>query len=233
MINKFSHQTLESMSQAVWYNRWTLEKIKPYLKNKILEVGCGIGNFTQTLTNYGEVFAIDIEKNYLQQIHKSLGNKAKVGFGDIENDKYFLNGQQFDSIVCLNVLEHIEKDDLALKNVYKLLKNQGYLILLVPIHPFLYGEIDQAIGHLRRYTKGEILSKLKSSGFNILRSRKLNFLGALGWFVAGKILGEKTIGDERIKIFNFLAPYVLPLENLIEPPIGTSILVIAQKEKRP
>jgi len=217
------------MSQAVWYNQWTLKKFEVYLKGKILEVGCGIGNFTSTLISYGEVFAIDIEKNYLHKIHKSLGNKAKVGFGDIENDKYFFNGQKFDSIVCLNILEHIEKDDLALKNIYKLLKDQGYLILLVPIHPLLYGKIDQAIGHFRRYTKEQIVSILKSSGFNILSSRKLNFLGAVGWFIAGKILGENRIDESKIKIFNFVAPLILPLEDVIEPPIGTSILLIAQK----
>lgn len=230
MRNLHSTKTLESMSQAVWYNRWTLEKIKPYLKNKILEVGCGIGNFTQTLTNYGEVFAIDIEKNYLERIHKSLRNKAEVGFGDIENDKYFFNGQKFDSIVCLNVLEHIKKDELALKNIYKLLKNQGYLILLVPIHPSLYGKIDQAIGHFRRYTKKDLFRKLKEVGFKIIKDRKLNFLGAIGWFISGKLLKEERVGDEKIKIFNLLAPLILPLEDLIEPPFGTSILIIAKRD---
>lgn len=232
MKNGHGHETLESMSQAIWYNQWTLKKFEPFLRGKILEVGCGIGNFTQTLTNYGEVFAIDIEESYLQQISKTLKNKGKIGFGDIEKGKYFFDGQKFDSIVCLNVLEHIGNDVMAVKNLYQLIKNHGYLILLVPIHPFLYGRIDQAIGHFRRYTKEEIINKLKMSGFNIIKSRKLNFFGAIGWLVAGKILKEEKVEDEKIKIFNFFSPFILPLENLIEPPLGTSILIIAQKGKR-
>lgn len=224
--------TLESMSQAVWYNQWTLKKFLPYLRGEILEVGCGIGNFTLSLTECGAVWAIDISREYIKETKRLIGNKAQIGFGDIERGKYFFGSQKFDSIVCLNILEHIKDDNLAINNLFKLLKNEGTLILLVPAHQFLYGEIDKAIGHFRRYTKLEIIKKLQTAGFMILKQRRINFLGAVGWLLTGKIFREAAVGYKKIKMFNLVAPLTLPLEDLIEPPLATSILVIAKKEMR-
>lgn len=228
MRNSYSTITLESMSQAVWYNRWTLDKFKKYLKGEILEVGCGIGNFTKSLREYGSLYAIDIDKNYINEVKKQANVKA--GFGNIEIGRYFFGGRKFDVVVCINVLEHIKRDDQALKNLYKLLKNEGFLILLVPAHPFLFGEIDKSIGHSRRYIQEKLVRQLETFGFKILSYRKLNFLGAIGWYVSGRIFRESRVNEDKIKIFNFLAPFILPLEDLIEPTFGTSILIIAKKK---
>lgn len=230
MKNSHAGKTLESMSQAVWYNRWTMQRFSPYLKGEILEVGCGIGNFTNFLTSFGKVWAIDVEVNYIRQTKKLVGIKAKVGFGDIEGKKYFFDQKKFDCIVCLNVLEHIKDDEQALKNMFKLLKRGGELILLVPAHQQLFGVIDKSIRHYRRYEKKELLNAVKRVGFKIIKARKLNFLGAIGWFIAGKLLKEENIDDHKITIFNLIAPPLLFLENFLEPPIGTSILVISQKK---
>lgn len=226
---KDSTITLESMSQAVWYNAWIFDKFVNFLHGDILEVGCGIGNFTNFLTRFGNVWAIDVEKEYVIKTQKLLKEKAKIGFGDIENGEYFFGNQRFDTIVCLNVLEHIKDDESALNNFFRLLKKDGRLILLVPSHKFLFGEIDKSIYHFRRYNKYEICRRLEEIGLKINKSRRLNFLGALGWFIAGKILKETSVKEKNIKIFNLIAPILLQFENLIEPPIGTSILIIAQK----
>ncbi|MEK7616859.1 MAG: class I SAM-dependent methyltransferase [Patescibacteria group bacterium] len=229
MNNGFGQQTLESMSQAVWYNRWTLNKFKKYLKGEILEVGCGIGNFTRSLKDYGDVYAVDIDKHYINEVKKIIGGRA--GFGDIEKGKYFFKDKKFATVVFINVLEHIKKDKEALRNLYLLLKDGGYLILLVPAHRSLYGMIDESIGHFRRYEKKDLVKKLTGVGFKILGCRKLNFLGAIGWFLTGKIFGENRVSKNKIGLFNLVAPLTLPIENIIEPPFGTSILVIAQKTK--
>ena len=221
-------KTLESMSQAVWYNKWTLKKFESFLNGEILEIGCGIGNFTKSLTDYGQVWAIDID-NYNLTKTKRIIKRDKVGFGDIEKGEFFFNKKKFDTIVCINVLEHIEDDIKAVKNLYQLLKPKGVLILLVPSHPTLYGQIDRSIGHFRRYSKNILNEILKKVGFKIIKSRRLNFLGSIGWFIAGKILKESKIKKDQVKIFNLFAPLVLKLEDLFEPPIGTSILTIAQR----
>ncbi len=228
MENNFGEQTLESMNQAEWYNQWTLDKFKDYLSGKILEVGCGIGNFTKTLTKFGKIWAIDIDENFIKQTKKEVTD-AKIGFGDIEKDKYFFKDEKFDTVVCINILEHIKEDSRAIDNMHKIFKEEGTLILLVPAHPFLYGEIDKSIGHFRRYSKKEIITKLQMSGFVILKFRSLNLLGALGWFISGRVLKNKIVDQSKIKLFNLIAPIFLRLEDLINPSFGTSFLIIAKK----
>lgn len=222
-------KTLESMSQAVWYNKWTVKKFASFLKGDILEVGCGIGNFTTTLKEYGNVWAIDINENYVKQTAQSVNDNTNVGLGNIEKGKYFFKGQKFDCIVCLNVLEHIRDDKRALENMYELLKTDGFLILLVPAYDFLYGEIDKSIGHFRRYNKNQLKSMLEDMGFKIIKSRVINFLGGIGWWISSKLFSEIRVDENKIQVFNFVAPMVLPLEDVIEPPFGTSILIVAKK----
>lgn len=229
MNSNASEETLESMSQAVWYNRWTLKKFSSFLKGDILEVGCGIGNFTQLLRSYRSVWAIDINNEYIEQTKKNVNGGVRMGVGDIEKGSYFFERQRFDTVVCLNVLEHISDDNKALENLYKLLRKKGYLILLVPAHQFLYGQIDKSIGHFRRYSKKKLESKLKKIGFNIINSKKVNLLGSIGWFIEGKIFKKSKIEESKVKIFNLLAPFFLNAENFAEPPMGTSILTVAQK----
>lgn len=222
-------ETLESMSQAIWYNQWTIKKFSTYLKGEILEVGFGLGSFTQTLTNYGEVTAIDINTIYLKRIKNRYKHKAKVGFGDIEAGKYFFKNKKFDSVVCISVLEHIENDKKALKNMFTLLKKSGFLILLVPAHDFLYGEIDKSIRHFRRYNETEIKNLLIEIGFKIKSFRFLNFIGGIGWWISAVLLRNKIVTEGKLRLFNIFAPFILTFEDLLKPKFGTSILVIAQK----
>lgn len=223
------HMTLESMGQALWYNRWTMNKFTPYVNGDILEVGCGIGNFTPALAKIGKVWAMDIDRHSISKTKSLKLKSVRVGLGDIEKDRYFFDNRKFDSIVCLNVLEHIKNDVRALTNMHGLLKKNGRLILLVPIHPLLFGTIDLAIDHYRRYKPNGIVDELKDAGFHIISTRKLNFVGAFGWWFNGKILKRKRVSRRGIKLFNHLAPLLLPIEDVIEPPFGTSILVIAKK----
>lgn len=229
-MNKYQgSSTLESMSQADFYNKWTLSKFDKYLKGEILEVGCGIGNFTSTLSKFGRVTAIDIDQTLIEKFKNGNNANVNAGYGDIEKGEYFFKEKAFDTIVCINVLEHIRNDTKALENMFKLLKDKGSLILLVPINNFLYGEIDKSIGHFRRYNPKDLLKKMQDLKYSIDFYKKINFAGAIGWFIAGKIFKYKQITENKIKLFNLISP-ILYLENLIEPPVGTSILIVAKKE---
>lgn len=230
MSSSKAQNTLESMSQAQWYNRWTLNKFNKYLKGDILEVGCGIGNFTRDLTKFGKVWSIDINNEYVQKIQEQISKDVQVGFGDIEKGKYFFRDKKFDSIVCLNVLEHIKDDTRSLDNLSYILKTGGFLILLVPAHQLLFGEIDKSIGHYRRYNKQQMKKMVLSSDLQIIKIRILNILGGIGWWFSSKVLSNKQVSGGKIRLFNLIAPIILPLEDIIEPPFGTSILIIAQKK---
>jgi len=226
------HITLESMNKASWYNNWTVNIFKSHLRGDILEVGCGIGSFTEMLLSYGNVYAFDIDESCIEQTRQVIDQKENVGFGDIENGDYFFGEKTFDTITCINVLEHIKYDKKPLKHIHRLLKTAGVLILLVPAHPFLYGKIDQEIGHYRRYTKKGITALLEDADFDIVYARKMNGLGSIGWWFTGKILKDTSVSEKKLKFFDKIAPFVLPIEEIIEPLIGTSVLAIAKKKQR-
>lgn len=228
-MDNYGKLTLESMSQAGWYNTWLENKVRPFLKGDILEIGCGIGNFTKDLVKFGQVWAMDIDKSYVLKT-KENSPLANVGLGNIETGEYFFKDKKFDNIVCINVLEHIKDDKKALLNLYSLLKKNGSLILIVPAHQFLYGEIDRSIDHFRRYTKSKLKKQFKNLNFKTVFCKELNMLGAIGWLVAGKVLKEKTVKKERIFIFNKIGPIYLKLENLFEPPFGISVMIIGTKQ---
>jgi SAM-dependent methyltransferase len=205
---------------------------KSHLQGDILEVGCGIGNFTEMLLSYGNVYAFDIDENYIEHTCQKMDRKENVGFGDIENGNYFFGEKTFDTVICMNLLEHIEHDKKALKNIHHLLKPAGVLILLIPAHPFLYGKIDQEVGHYRRYTKKGVRALLEEGDFDIVYVRKMNGLGGIGWWFTGKILKDTAVSENKVQFFDKIAPIVLPIEKIIEPPIGTSVLAIAKKKQR-
>ncbi|MEK7470473.1 MAG: class I SAM-dependent methyltransferase, partial [Patescibacteria group bacterium] len=183
------------------------------------EVGAGIGNFTSKLSKYGKVTAIDYDPNY-----------KNANYGDIESNKYFFKNKKFESIVCMNVLEHIKDDKKALSNMFNLLNHGGKLILLVPAHQWAFGRIDKGLGHFRRYSKNEVVNKLHDSCFLIQDSRYLNWLGLIGWFINARILKRKIIPEGQLGIFDKIARPFLMLEEIIPAPLGLSVLAIGEKE---
>lgn len=178
-MDKVGEYTLTIMKKAKWYNSWLLSLFSDYIKGDILEVGAGIGNFTSILYELGSVTAIDINKGYIE---KSNIPGVEKGFGDIEKGKYFFKNKKFDTIVCLNVIEHVNNEGKAFGNVFKLLNNGGIFIILVPAHKSLYSRYDKLLGHYRRYGVSELDLKLKSCGFSVNRINYINWWGALGWF---------------------------------------------------
>jgi SAM-dependent methyltransferase len=216
---KIGHKTLEIMSKASWYNNWLMEQIKGYLRGEILEVGAGIGNFTGALKRYGKVTVIDYDPEY-----------KNANYGDIEKGKYFFGRKKFDSIVCMNVLEHIKDDKKALKNMCSLLRDGGKLILLIPASPFCYGELDKRLGHFRRYTKKSLNNLFKTTGYSINSIRYLNWLGLIGWFINAKVFKERIIPEGQLEIFDYIARPFLWMEEIIEPPFGLSVLAIGVKK---
>lgn len=226
-MDKIGKKTLEIMKEAKFYNRWLLGMFKPYLGNNILEIGSGIGNFTVQLEKFGEVTATDIDKYYLNKLRKLMPGKS--GFGDIEKGKFFFENKKFNSIICLNVLEHINDDRSALRNMFNLLKKDGYLVLLVPAHQKAYTKIDKNLGHFRRYSVSTLKSKAEEVGFEISKIKYLNMPGIFGWFFNGKILRKGVIPKSQLKIFDKLFVPWLIIEKKIKIPIGLSVLLIAKR----
>lgn len=229
-MDKVGKKTLEIMKDASFYNRWLFSLIRPYLKGSVLEVGAGIGNFTQYLHENNSVIAIDIDKYYISKLKKIVGLKNRAGYGDIEKGDYFFENLKFDTIICLNVLEHIKDHEIALDNMFQLLRKNGNLILLVPAHNNAYTLMDKNLGHFRRYNKKELEKIIKKAKFEVIKVRYFNFFGLLGWFVNGKIFRRKIIPSLQLSIFDKLFLPWLILEKKLKIPFGLSLLLIASKK---
>lgn len=230
MNDPIGKQALEVMSQAQWYNLWTYNLLKPHIKGRVLEIGSGIGNFTSILARDAQqVVATDIRPEYIKQLRKLKSKKIMVISGNIETNKFSAKIGKFDAIVCLNVLEHIDKDFLALENMRKKLKAGGRLLLLVPAHMFFYGSLDVNLGHFRRYSKTQIKKKLKKAGFEVNSLRYLNPISGLGWFFNSRVLKKRSVSLSNIKLFSFVVKPLIFLEEYFEPPFGLSVLCIAEK----
>lgn len=217
------------MQKAKSYNFRIFKLASKYLRGDILEIGSGIGTFTKDLVSLGNVWSIEPDPLNLKKTKILIGKKAKVGYGDIEKGKYFFKDKKFDSAICLNVLEHIENDSEAIKNIHKLLKKNGKVFLLTPAFMGAYGEIDKSLGHYRRYRINNLCNLFEENNFEIVQHYYFNFLGLVGWFVSGRILRRKYVDSKFVGLFNVVSRITLPIERFIKLPFGLSCIVVAQK----
>lgn len=224
---------LQVMEGAGLYNRWLFDQCQPYIGDRVLEVGSGIGNLTKYLLDRELVLATDVVVFYLRHLTRTYRDfeNVKVGKLDLLDEdqvKELRKTYQPDSVLCVNVLEHIKEDGSALQNLGRLLPSKGHLVLVVPAHPTLFSGMDKYLGHQTRYTKSVLEQKLDQAGFRVQKMRSVNMLGALGWYVNGKVFRRKLIPSRQVRMFDWLIK-ILSLEKYINPPFGLSLLVVAEK----
>lgn len=227
--------TLNQLAGLDRYNGWIFDKIRPALGRRVLEVGSGTGNITRFLAGDGrQVVATEVVPSYRDHL-VSLFRSAPL----VEVSQFDLNctappelvAAPFDSVVCLNVLEHIEDDLAALREMWRVLRPGGELALLVPAHPVLYGRFDQAVGHFRRYSKPLLLDLLRVAGFQVKSTVYFNCLAVLPWLLNGRILRRDYLPAGQTSLADRLVP-LLKLERFIGPPCGLSLIAIAKKHER-
>ncbi|NOT63551.1 MAG: class I SAM-dependent methyltransferase [Acidobacteria bacterium] len=225
-------QTLTNLAELDRYNYWLYEQIAEAVGQRVLEVGSGTGNITQFLVTSGRtVAATDVVPNYRRILEEAFARQLNVTVGEFNLDKaapdeYTQGG--FDTVVCLNVLEHIENDLFALQQMRKALTVGGKLALLVPSHQFLYGEFDRAVGHFRRYDRKGLHKLLERAGFVVRQTKFFSMAAMLPWFINGRVLKRDYLPPNQADLANRLVP-LLKLEKLIGPPCGISLIAIAEK----
>lgn len=226
--------TLSIMERAVAYQRWIYEKIAPFLGEDVLEVGCGIGNLTRFLLSHSNVGISDMNEEYLRIAEEKFGghpNLKEAFLWDIRQKPSANLSTPFDTIVCLNVLEHIEDDETVLRNFYQFLLYGGRVILLVPALKGLYNRLDRELGHIRRYSRKELAQKISKSGFRILFLTYFNFFGILGWFLNGTMLKRPLLPEGQVRIFDRMIPGFIFLERIIPIQVGQSLIAVGVKDR--
>jgi glycosyltransferase involved in cell wall biosynthesis len=225
------YKTLLRLSRAERYNRWMFQQMTPWLGQRVLEVGSGIGSFTRYLTGRDLVVATDLNPRYLRILGNTFERHTRVevmplDLGDF--DPAELASRNLDTILCLNVLEHIEDDRGALRRLYDSLAPGGRLLLLVPAHQRLYGSIDRAIDHHRRYERTGLVAKLEEAGFLVEHTEFFNRLGVVGWWLNGQVFRRSGVPGLQLHLHNALVP-LLRAEAHVPLPFGLSLVAVARR----
>jgi len=222
-------RTLEVMAGAVRYNQWIFDRVRGALGRRVLEIGCGTGTITQFLADRDLVVGVDVDEAAVEVARKRLRAFPNVILRqqDVSRSTDGLTGYRFDSALSVNVFEHIEDDQAAMRAVHALLPPGGTLTLLVPSHPALYADLDRLIGHHRRYTKADLAGRLTASGFKVERIRRTNPVGALGWLVTLRLLGRRRL--RGVGLYDRLVPVLAGLDRLVEFPVGLSLVAVARR----
>jgi len=221
--------TLSVISKASKFNYWMYQTITPLLEGKILEVGSGIGNITQFFkSNRKNITPSDFSEEYVSYLHKIFNDKSafKLDLTDVDfTEKNPQLKHSFDSAFALNVIEHIENDSLAIKNMAKLIKANGTIVILVPAYQSLYCQFDKNLGHYKRYTEKTLSQTVEKAGLKVDKSFYFNATGILGWLLFGKILNKKQIGNE-MGLYNKLVPIFKVIDKLLFNKVGLSVVAV-------
>lgn len=213
------------MEGAGAYNDWVFQRALPHLGRRVLDAGAGIGTFTELAAEGREVVAVEPDPEQLAILRERVAGQANVQV--VEGTVEDVSGT-FDSILCLNVLEHIPDDRGTLRLFHELLVPGGSLLLLVPAHPALYGGIDRAVDHQRRYTKAGLSECLREAGFTVAALRLVNPLGAVGWFVSSRVLKREQIPAGPLRIYDKLVPALRMLDR-VDVGVGLSVWAVARQ----
>lgn len=222
---------LTSLNHVQNINRWMAEQLQPHLGERVLEIGAGIGNLTLYLIPRQRYVATDIVPAYLDML-RNLGVAKpylEVRHLDLARSEDFvpLEGQ-FDTVVCLNVLEHVPDQAAALANIRRALAPGGKAVVLVPQGPWLYGSLDRALDHVKRFTPEELDEALRAAGLEVLELQQFNRLGVLGWAVNGRLLGRERLSRVQLKVLNTVIPAWKGVDHALPWP-GLSVIAVARR----
>jgi 2-polyprenyl-3-methyl-5-hydroxy-6-metoxy-1,4-benzoquinol methylase len=221
--------TLDNLDDAVNYAAWIYSLMAPYLGRRVLEVGAGHGTLTDRLLDGRTVTATDVSSRCVSILEDRYAGNERVTVVEADVDDAPALGQ-FDSVVLVNVLEHIADDARALRSLEKALDAGGALVLYVPAFEALYSDFDRRIGHHRRYRAEQLEALVTEAGLEVVDLRYVNLVGAVAWWVFATKLGQTPTQKWSALAFDrAVVPFVRRIERLWPPPFGQSILCVARR----
>jgi SAM-dependent methyltransferase len=228
---------LQNLSKADAFTRWVLGEISPWLGQRVLEVGCGIGTYTAEMAaGARKIVAMDMERTFVAEAAERLRQYPNVQLicGDATaTDIPRPDGEAFDTVVLLDVLEHIEDDVALLARLRARLGPGGHLILKVPAMPSLYSPMDEAIGHWRRYDRSGLTQVISRAGLELVRVWSFNTAAVPGWWWNGRVRKLRSPPQGQVALYNRLVPVLRPLDRLTRMFCGISLLAVARRPAAP
>jgi len=228
---------LVNLEPARRFNLWMGEVLRPHVGDvgdRVLEISAGIGNLTKQFIPRDLYVVSDINPHYLHYLYLRSYAHGKpyihVPQIDARNPEYFQKLEDcFDTVLMINVLEHVPDEQVALKNIWSTLKPGGHAVILAPCHPGLQGSLDMVLGHRQRYTKASLQQALERAGFRVGRLFDLNRCSVPGWWVNGKLLGKKTFSKLQLELLDSAIPILKHIDRLW-PWQGLSLIASAVKD---
>jgi len=230
---EYGSQILASLGKAHRFNLWMGQTLAPYVGDRVLEIGAGIGTLTGQFIPREFYLASDMNPSYLSYLRSySIGKpylRVRHIDAGVPGDFAGLE-EQFDTVLMINVLEHVPNEQITLGNVWSSLMPGGRAVILVPQHPELYGSLDQALDHRERYTRKSLQDGLEKAGFHVERIFDFNRFSVPGWWFNGKVLRKKTFSHVQLKVLQMTMPILRRLDPIL-PWGGLSLIAVASKPK--
>jgi SAM-dependent methyltransferase len=228
--DEYGSHTLSRLARAPRFNAWMADTIRGYCRDAVLEIGCGSGNLTRRLIPRDRYVASDINPHYLEALEAQLGDRPylETSYCDVTNLSTFPSaGRAFDTVVCLNVVEHVKSDRVALTNIRSALVDGGTAVILVPQGQWNFGTLDTVLGHHRRYSRASLDQAATAAGFLVREIFEFNRIGTVAWFLNGRILRRRTFGLFQIWMLDRLTPFFRLIDRFL-PWSGLSLIAILE-----
>ena len=228
----YSGAELDSLAEARNYYNWVVSQFEPYLGPTVAEVGAGIGTFSDFILNSAKVqklIAIEPGENTFPHLERRFADNKKVSTRSGYLSDYYrdLNAN---AVVAVNVLEHVKDHESFLREAFEGTVLGGHLLIFVPALPAIFGTLDEAFEHHRRYTRRTLRDVITAAGWTPRRISYMNFPGIAAWFMAGRVLKKNVINPNDAKAYDRLVvPWLSRLESAVPPPIGSNLIAIAVK----
>jgi SAM-dependent methyltransferase len=220
----------EPLSEARNYRQAILSVFGPYARGETLEVGCGVGQFTQDLRQFSpgaKITGVEPDPSFHAPFRQNNPNVPLLTGLASE-----VPGQ-WDCIVGVNVLEHIKEDEREIGVYHRLLREGGHLCIFVPARQEIYAPVDAKFGHFRRYSLPQLRARLEAGGFKVVKLEYFNLIGYFSWWFVCKVLGSQKFSSGSVRLFDrWILPVSLTLGRALGNPIGQSLIVVATKASK-
>ena len=232
--HEYAADDLEIIEEAHRYGEHIFAMFRPFIGKRVLEVGAGIGTMSKRLVRTSDVvIGIEPNANCIARLETAMRSEPKFTMLSChleECDLGSLTRHHLDTVYCVNVLEHIEDDVAALKLFRDIIVPGGHVLIYVPAVQAAYGPLDAELGHHRRYSKRALVAAFAAAGLELIRLKYTNPIGLIGWMYNSHITKTRHHSRAQMQLFErFVAPWALPLERLLPPLLGSSLVAVGRK----